>query len=233
MTIVDSSEPLSQSPPSTTTSNVYFDTVTDPSEYGTFEHQHQENEPSSIYTSVPPPTFTSLAEKLQYLENSKRKTVTQYNEAVNKVKEIHFEIQEAIIMEQKEAKTTLHDHKDKVDRLGDKIEKDAESLLKTIDESQKSLQEALKKLELGDSTALGTTTRIEGDIVDIEQTLRKTEKAVQRFQREIPLSKDPISTTERVLQDLQALTMINVEITACTSTSEEDEYILLTFSRDD
>lgn len=178
--------------------------------YCVFEKNTKQN--ARRFSSPQEAHSTSLLdEKLEYLENLKRKTVREYNETITKLEKVHLNFEEALRIEYMEAKRTLDEHKSKIELFGDELEREIENALKIVDESQQSLLDVPSKLKIGDPTAFAIIARVQDKMLRIEASLGNIESGVSKFPSEIPSITNAPSTSECVMQNLQDLIKIKFE----------------------
>ena len=184
-------------------------------------------EPEQNYSHVPHPTsFSSEEERSDYLDNLKRTTIVEHNTAARNVETFHFQVQEALSNERTGTEKTLTEYKRKMDKHGDDYEKDLEDLLERTTELEKNLQKVIAKLKIGDSTAFSMGT-VDEEFVKLEKQFGHLEKKVDKYQRftQRVHSYTSMSTSDRVLQDLQTNIKININVSGASD--DEDTYELV------
>ena len=160
-----------------------------------------------VYSSQiqkPTPLQVNIDEELKTLGTSQMKTTTDYNSVMKTVEEFHFEVQHALRTEQDATTKKLSRQNLAAGEMTNSLLTCMDVLTQGTESLETELQHSLERLEVGDSLALATLERAQMDCIKMEGELQKIERRLARFQQTIPTSVNSLSTSERVLQDLQA-----------------------------
>ena len=159
-------------------------------------------------------------EELERLDTLKMKTTTAYNSAMKTVEKFHFDIQHALRTEQDATTKSLHKQNLVANETTNCLFTRMDVLTKETTSLETELQHSLERLEVGDSLALATLERAQRDCIKMEGEIQKIEKDLAKYQQTIPTSVNSLSTSERVLQDLQAILKVQMKLT----TDDEEIY---------
>ena len=175
--------------------------------------------------SIQSPTViqVSVDEELQTLDTLKLKTTTEYNSVENTVEEFHFDVQHELRTEQVATTKKLSKQKQVAGETTNSLLTRMDLLTKETTSLETELQHSLGRLEVGDSLGLKTLERAERDYIKMEGEIQRIERDLARCQQKIPTSVNSLSTSERVLQDLQAILKVQTKVT--TDEDDEDLYV--------
>ena len=167
----------------------------------------------------PTPQQVNIDEELKTLDTLKMKTTTEYNSVVKKVGKFHFDVQHALRKEQDATTKKLSKQNLKSVEMTNSLLTRMDVLTQGTESLETELQHSLEKLEVGDSLALATLERAQKDYIKLEEEIQKIEKDLTRCQQTIPTSVNSLSTSERVLQDMQAIFKVQMKV----KVDEDDE----------
>ena len=167
----------------------------------------------------------NIDEELKTLDTLKMKTTTEYNSVVKTVEEFHFDIQHELRTEQDATTKKLSKQNLAADEMTNSLLTRMDVLTQETESLETELQHSLGRLEVGDSLALATLERAQKDYIKMEGKIQKIEKDLARCQQKIPTSVNSLSTSERVLQDMQAILKVQMKVIIDEDDDDEDLYV--------
>ena len=173
----------------------------------------------------PTPRQVNIDEELKTLGTLRLKTTTEFTSAMKTVEEFHFDIQHAVRKEQDAATKKLSKQNLAVGEMTNFLLTRMDVLTKEIISLETELLHSLGRLEGGDSLALATFERAQKDCIKMEGEIQKIEKDLARFQQTIPTSVNSLSTSERVLQNMQAILKVQMKVIMDEDDNDEDLYV--------
>ena len=173
----------------------------------------------------PTPRQVNIDEELKTLDTLKVKTTTEYNSVVKKVEEFNFDVQHALRKEQDAITKKLSKQNLVANEMINSLLTCMDVLTQEAESLETELQHSLERLEVGDSLALATLERAQKDYNKMEGEIQKIEKDLARCQQKIPTSVNSLSTSERVLQDMQAILKVQMKVIMDEDENDEDLYV--------
>ena len=168
----------------------------------------------------PTPQQVNIDEELKTLDTLQMKTTAAYNSVMKTVEKFHFDVQHELRKEQDATTKQLSKQNLTADKMTNSLLTHMDVFTQRTESLETELQHSLERLEVGDSLALATLERAQRDYNKMEEEIQKVEKDLARCQQKIPTSVNSLSTSERVLQDLQAILKVQMKVT----TDDEEIY---------
>ena len=159
-------------------------------------------------------------EELERLDTLQMKTTTEYNSVMKTVEKFHFDVQHELRTQQDATTKQLSKQNLAAIEMTNSLFTRMDVFTQGTESLETELQHSLERLEVGDSLALATLERAQRDCIKMEGEIQKIEKDLAKYQQTIPTSVNSLSTSERVLQDLQAILKVQMKVT----TDDEEIY---------
>lgn len=168
-------------------------------------------------------------QEIKFAEGSfewlKGSTISYYNEAARKIRELYCDVKKVLNEEEKEASKILLAYKVHGEKQGDECEISLSELSERTSHLEKLLKNVMAKLSDGDCTAFPIMKTVNDEYAAVEKLFSKASKQVDEYSNHVSKeTDDSIAKAEDVIQSLQGIMRLTAEQSILNIEDDEDPY---------